>query len=93
VIEPPKPGTRFVAHRPILTSDKKVFACELLFRDGVEDYCRGSDPEAASRSTLHRSILMGLDVLCDGKRGFMNCTCEVLLKDYVTLLLSADTVV
>jgi c-di-GMP-related signal transduction protein len=93
VFQSPKPGSRFVARQPILTTDEKVFGYELLFRDGVEDYFRGSDPEAASRSTLDTSILMGLDVLCDGKRAFMNCTREVLLKDYVTLLPSAHTVV
>ena len=36
---------------------------------------------------------MGLDTLCDGKRAFVNCTREVLLKDYVTLLPSAQVVV
>jgi c-di-GMP-related signal transduction protein len=92
-IKPPKPGSRFVARQPILTGDEKVFGYELLFRDGVEDYFRSSDPEAASRSTLDSSILMGLDVLCDGKRAFVNCTREVLLKDYVTLLPSDQTVV
>jgi c-di-GMP-related signal transduction protein len=92
-VKEPKVGSRFVARQPILTGDEKVFGYELLFRDGVEDYFRSSDPEAASRSTLDSSILMGLDVLCDGKRAFLNCTREVLLKDYVTLLPSNQTVV
>src|SRR5947199_7260202 len=29
---------------------------------------------------------LGLDVLCGGQRAFINCTREVLLKDYMTLL-------
>ncbi len=82
-----------MARQPILTGDEKVFGYELLFRDGIEDYFRSTDPEAASRSTLDTSILMGLDMLCDGKRAFINCTREILLKDYVTLLPSAQTVV
>jgi len=89
----PNPGTRFVARQPILTKDEKVFGYELLFRDGVENYFRCSDTEAASRSTVDSSLLMGLDVLCDGRRAFVNCTREVLLKEYVTLLPSAQTVV
>jgi c-di-GMP-related signal transduction protein len=89
----PKPGTRFVARQPILTSDEKVFGYELLFRDGVEDYFRNPDPDAASRSTLSTSLLMGLDVLCDGRRAFINVTRDVLLKDYITLLPSSQTVV
>lgn len=89
----PKPGTRFVARQPILTGDEKVFGYELLFRDGVEDYFRNPDPDAASRSTLSTSMLMGLDVLCDGRRAFINITRDVLLKDYITLLPSSQTVV
>jgi len=89
----PKPGTQFVARQPILTADEKVFGYELLFRDGVEDFFRHSDAEAASRSTLNTAMLLGLDVLCDGKRAFINCTREVLLKEYITLLPSGQTVV
>jgi c-di-GMP-related signal transduction protein len=89
----PKPGTRFVARQPILTRDEKVFGYELLFRDGVEDFFQSPDPDAASRSTLNTSMLLGLDVLCDGHRAFINCTREILLKDYITLLPSEQTVV
>jgi c-di-GMP-related signal transduction protein len=64
-----------------------------LFRDGVESYFCPADPEAASRSTLDSSLLMGLDVLCDGRRAFINCTRDMLLKDCVTLLPSGQTVV
>lgn len=89
----PPPSARFVARQPILTKDEKVFGYELLFRDGVESYFCPTDPEAASRSTLDTSLLMGLDVLCDGRRAFINCTREMLLKDYITLLPSSQTVV
>jgi c-di-GMP-related signal transduction protein len=82
-----------VARQPILTSEEKIFGYELLFRDGVEDFFRNPDPDAASRSTLDSSMLMGLDMLCDGRRAFINCTREILLKDYVTLLPPAQTVV
>jgi EAL and modified HD-GYP domain-containing signal transduction protein len=76
----PKPGTQFVARQPILTANEKVFGYELLFRDGIEDFFRSADPDAASRSTLNTSMLLGLDVLCDGHRAFVNCTREILLK-------------
>jgi c-di-GMP-related signal transduction protein len=77
---------RYVARQPILALDERVYGYELLFRDGVEDYFRNPDSEAASRGTLDTSLLMGLDVLCDGRRAFINCTRDVLLKDYITLL-------
>jgi c-di-GMP-related signal transduction protein len=88
-----QPGTHFVARQPILTTDEKVFGYELLFRDGIEDFFRSPDSDAASRSTLNSSMLLGLDVLCDGRRAFVNCTREILLKDYVTLLPAGQTVV
>jgi c-di-GMP-related signal transduction protein len=86
-------GMRFVARQPILTREEKVFGYELLFRDGLENSFRSLDSEAASRSTLDSTMLMGLDVLCDGRRAFINCTRDVLLKDYVTLLPATQTVV
>jgi c-di-GMP-related signal transduction protein len=89
----PKPGTQFIARQPILTADEKVFGYELLFRDGVENFFRHTDADVASRSTLNTSMLLGLDVLCDGRRAFINCTRDVLLNDYVTLLPSEQTVV
>ena len=77
---------RYVARQPILTGDESVFGYELLFRDGVADYFTASDSDAASRSTLDASVLLGLDVLCDGRRAFINCTRDLLLNDYLTLL-------
>ena len=87
------PSLRHVARQPILSADEKVFGYELLFRDGVEQYFRATDSDAASRSTLDTSILMGVDVLCDGRLAFINCTREVLLKDYITLLPPTQAVV
>ena len=45
----------YVARQPIFTADEKVFGYELLFRDGVEDYFREKDVDAAhgTRSRNH----------------------------------------
>jgi c-di-GMP-related signal transduction protein len=86
-------NARFVARQPILTGEEKVFGYELLFRNGVDDCFRGQDSETASRSTVSTSMLIGLDLLCDGRRAFINCAREVLLKEYVTLLPSTQAVV
>lgn len=83
---------RYVARQPIFDRDQKVFGYELLFRDGIENCFRGNLDEA-SRSTLDSSLLMGLDVLCDGRRAFVNCTRDTLIKGLVTLLPSTSTVV
>lgn len=89
----PKANARFVARQPILTSEEKVFGYELLFRNGVDECFGGTDHELASRSTVQTSMLVGLDVLCDGQKAFVNCSREVLLKEYITLLPSTHAVV
>ena len=82
-----------MARQPIFDRSENVFGYELLFRDGVENCFRSSDSDAASRSTVDSSLLMGIDLLCEGRRAFVNCTRDVLLKDYVTLLPSSHTIV
>ncbi|MGC2695465.1 MAG: HDOD domain-containing protein [Candidatus Angelobacter sp.] len=83
---------RYVARQPIFDRQEKVFGYELLFRDGLENAFSG-DLDEASRVTLDRSLLIGLDVLCDGRRAFVNCTRDTLIKGLVTLLPAASTVV
>ncbi len=83
---------RYVARQPIFDREEQVFGYELLFRDGLENAFSGNLDEA-SRATLDRSLLVGLDVLCDGRRAFVNCTRDTLIKGLVTLLPSTSTVV
>src|SRR5579864_6081148 len=83
----------YVARQPIFDRQEKVFGYELLFRDGLDNAFPGTDLEAASRATLDNSLLVGLDVLCDGRRAFVNCTRDALIKGLVTLLPSSTTVV
>jgi c-di-GMP-related signal transduction protein len=84
---------RYVARQPIFDRDEKVFGYELLFRDDMENTFHGGDPDVASRSTLDSSLLVGLDVLCDGRRAFMNCPRDTLIGGLITLLPSHSTVV
>ena len=83
---------RYVARQPIFDCEQKVFGYELLFRDSLEN-CFTGDADEASRATLDRSLVTGLDVLCDGRRAFVNCTRDTLIKGLVTLLPSASTIV
>lgn len=83
---------RYVARQPIFDREEKVFGYELLFRDSLEN-CFIGDADEASRATLDRSLVMGLDVLCDGRRAFVNCTRDTLIKGLVTLLPSTSTIV
>ena len=83
---------RYVARQPIFDRGEKVFGYELLFRDSLEN-CFVGDADEASRATLDRSLVMGLAVLCDGRRAFVNCTRDTLIKGLVALLPSTTTVV
>jgi c-di-GMP-related signal transduction protein len=87
------PKLRYVARQPIFDRNKKVFGYELLFRDGMENAFHGGDADVASHSTLDSSLLMGLDVLCDGRRAFINCTRSTLTGGLITLLPSQSIVV
>jgi c-di-GMP-related signal transduction protein len=77
---------RYVARQPIFDRETKVFGYELLFRDDMENMFHGGDADAASLSTLDSSFLVGLDVLCDGRHAFVNCTRDTLIRGLVTLL-------
>ena len=84
---------RYVARQPIFDRDQKVFGYELLFREDMDNAFHGRDADVASRSTLDSSLLVGLDVLCDGRRAFLNCTRDTLIGGLITLLPSHSTVV
>lgn len=84
---------RFVARQPIFDRWEGVVGYELLFRDDISNVFRAIDGDVASRSVLDGSLTLGLDLLCDGPKGFVNCTRDALVKDYVTLLPRDRTVV
>ncbi|HUX43981.1 MAG TPA: HDOD domain-containing protein [Terracidiphilus sp.] len=87
-----KRASHYAARQPILTADEKVYGYELLFRSNEENrfYCSNADD--ATRSVIDMSSLLGLDVLCDERMAFLNCTREILLSEYVTLLPSRNVV-
>ena len=51
---------KFIARQPIFTQERRVYAYELLFRSGIENYCDGVDLDRASASMFDTSFLMGL---------------------------------
>jgi len=63
----------YVARQPIFDRHGKVFGYEPRFRDSLEN-CFAGDADEASRATLDRSLVIGLDVLCAGQRAFVNRT-------------------
>ena len=82
----------WLARQPILTRDEKVVGYELLFRESYEDTHFHSDRESATFNTIDTLNVIGLDTICDGRLAFINCTQQMLLKEFF-LLLPADKVV
>ncbi len=87
--EKPSP---WLARQPILTKDEKVLGYELLFRESASDNRFSSDVENATSSIIGILNILGLDAICDGRLAFINCTHQMLLKDYF-LLLPPDKIV
>ncbi len=78
---------KFVARQPIFDPHQKVYAFELLFRSGMDNFFDASDPDQASTSVIVDSLLlMGMEKLTGGDRAFINCTRNVLIKGYAALL-------
>jgi len=69
-----------------------VLGYELLFRESSEDRNFGADAEDATCSIIDTLNVVGLDVVCDGRLAFINCTQQMLQKEYF-LLLPPDQVV
>jgi len=82
----------WLARQPIVTGDEKLVGYELLFRETAQGLHFHSDEENATSSTIDSLNVTGLDAVCDGRLAFINCTHQMLLKDYF-LLLPPDKVV
>lgn len=77
----------FVARQPIFDQTSKVFAYELLFRSGPENYFTGTDFDASSSRVISDGMMvMGLDSLTGGKRAFMNFARSALVNDFAMVL-------
>lgn len=79
--------TFFAARQPILDTQKKVVAYELLFRESLENVFPDTDEEAATAKMVEGlQNNLGLDNLAKDKLAFVNFTQASLLKGYPLLL-------
>ena len=70
----------------------QVYGYELLFRDGWQNVARIHDSHGASQITADISLELGVDILCAGRRLFLNCTRDLLLSRAVEAFAPEDTV-
>ncbi|MBW1894904.1 MAG: HDOD domain-containing protein [Deltaproteobacteria bacterium] len=86
--DPVKPTKVFVARQPIFDTSKKVFAYELLFRSGLDNFYDLSTPldTAASKTISNSFLAIGLDTITNGKKAFINFTKNLLTSGIPYLL-------
>jgi len=82
-----------LARQPILNKDEKVLGYELLFRESAGEEHFSSDYDGGTTTIIDTLNIMGLDVVCDGRTAFINCTHDMLLKEFFLLLPAEKAVV
>ena len=82
----------FVARQPIFNRHKKIYAYELLFRDGMANFCPEVDGDQASCNLLANTFLnIGIDELTGGRLAFVNFTQDLLVRQ-IPALFPRDTI-
>ena len=84
----------FIGRQPILNSEQKIFAYELLFRGSTSAGMAGvtDGVQATSRLLINTFNNFGVERVLGDKRAFINVSTELLESDVLTLL-PADKVV
>jgi c-di-GMP-related signal transduction protein len=84
----------FVARQPIFDDRQRVFAYELLFRSGPENYFTpGRSPELQTSHVISNGMFIGLAMLTDNKPAFVNFSREALVGDLALALPPKEIVV
>lgn len=71
----------YVARQPIFDREQKVFAYELLYRSGSDNFFSCFNGDRATIEVIANSILLiGLNTLTRGRKAFINFTRNLLIK-------------
>lgn len=84
----------YVARQPIFDREQKVFAYELLYRSGSDNFFSSFNGDRATIEVIANSILLiGLNTLTRGRKAFINFTRNLLIKEFITSLPSESVVI
>jgi c-di-GMP-related signal transduction protein len=75
-----------VARQPILGVDEQVFGYELSFQQSPQDQAVSENAQRETCAIVDTLNVIGLGVLCDERRAFIDCTHDMLLMEYFALL-------
>ena len=77
----------YIARQPIFDRELNVFAYELLFRSGLENFFDNPDGNQASSKVIADTVLLfGIERMTNGKKAFINFTHDILVANYALLL-------
>ncbi|MFH1134866.1 MAG: HDOD domain-containing protein [Pseudomonadota bacterium] len=77
----------FIARQPIFDQKQKVFAYELLFRSGLDNFFDCADGDRATSQVIADSLMLfGIDVITGGVKVVINFTKPLLVQGYALLL-------
>ena len=77
--------SRFFALQPIFDRQREIFGYEALARSGWDNRFTG-DSDTATELMIANRVLHKFDELTGGRRMFVNCTREALVRGLLTLL-------
>jgi c-di-GMP-related signal transduction protein len=84
----------FVARQPIFDEHQKVFAYELLFRSGTDNFfIPGADLDMPSSHVISSGMLLGIPQLTDSRPAFLNFSRTALVSDFAFSFPPRDVVV
>lgn len=84
----------YAARQPILDKSKKLFAYELLFRDGINNVFPDIDGDEATSKMIEASqFTMGIGEFTGSKPAFINFTLQTLSQGYPEMLTPDEVVV
>jgi c-di-GMP-related signal transduction protein len=80
-------ASAYIARQPIFDRNLNVFAYELLFRSGLENFFDNPDGNQASSKVIADTVLLfGIEKMTGGKKAFINFTHDILVANYALLL-------
>ena len=77
---------KFIARQPVFDLQRVVYGYELLFRAGTGNFFPNMSVDLACASTADNVFLFGIERLTRGRRAFVNCSREFLVRDYAAVL-------
>ena len=77
---------RFIATQPLFDRRQEVYAYELMFRFGAEDFFGHNDQDLASTTAVDSALLLGVETISRGRKAFIGCSERVIVNGGISLL-------